>query len=209
MKEKTILELNRAKSKLREFFSLYKYYFLVLFLVVLLGFLTGIFTVNRYSGNIDVDNMVDKTLAGFIQGDTSNWSVFFNNLLYGSLCICVIVFFNFKPFMSIFTIFILLYRSYVMAFMFMSFIILYSFAGAMNAILIIFPCDLMCLIIMCLFASLAIKKNFIIKKYGRSPKNCYCNIDYTKTYIILWIAFLCILLIKALMLPVIRFTIIL
>ena len=209
MKTKGNIEWNRINSRLKEFFSTYKYYFLVLFLVVLLGFLTGIFTVNRYSGNIDVDNMVDKTLANFIQGDASNWTVFFNNILYGTISICIIVFFNFRPFMSIFSFIVVIYKSYVTAFMLMSFIILYSFAGAINAILIIFPSDLLCLIILCIFASLAIKKNFIIKKFGKSPRNCYCNIDYTRTYIFLWILYVVILLIKTLLLPVIRITIIL
>ncbi len=195
-------------SRIKEFFSTYKYYLLVSFLLILFGFLTGIFTVNRFSGNISLDNLIDSSLAGFVAGDMSNWTVFFNSILYDGICIMVIVVLNFKPFMMIFTGLILVFKSYIMGFSLMSFIVMFSFMGTMNAIFIILPCDLLCIIILSVLSVLAMKKNWIIHKYGSSSKNIYCNIDYTRIYCLLVILYLLALLIRALLLPVIRFTII-
>lgn len=198
----------RFKNKLSLYFTQYKFSILICSLLALLGCSLGIYTAIKYSGEIELSNLADSNLVDFLKGDKGTMGLFFPYLFSFSLYCCVIIFLNFKPVLSVFTYFALIVRGYLIGFDITVLIVLYGFAGIINVVFIILPCDLMVLCSLIIIAAIALKRNRNIKNFGPS---CNCNsnsINFKKAYCFFIVIGILILLLKCLLLPLIRVTII-
>ena len=198
----------KFKNKLTLFFLENKIVFTICFLMILIGVILGICIAINYSGDVKLENLSNKKLLDFIKGDSGIWGIFFSNLMGFIFCVLFIIFTNYKPFLSVFTIFTLLIKGYLIAFDLTVLIILYGMLGIINVIIFIAPFEIVLLLIFIIISTMAIKQNFNLKKYGCGSYFC-SNKVYLKNYYFTFIFLGCVLiLIKCLFLPIIRVTII-
>lgn len=196
------------KNKLSKFFAEYKLVIIVSLLFLLVGIGTGIFTAVKYSGDIALDNLADANLVDFLKGNKGTMGLLFPYVFLFCVFSGVIIFVNFKPFMIGVSFLALIIRGYLLGFDITILIILYGFAGILNVFIIILPFDLLACFVLVLISSIAIKRNLNIKKFGFSHCNKNGIINYTKTYWFLVVIGVLSILLKCLMLPLIRITII-
>ena len=206
MKSKNNIRNNyRLQNNLSNFFKIYKKIIIICAIVFLVGMFTGIFTVVKYSENITIENIFDNNLKFLLEGDRGTFGLFFSYLLTLSITLICIIFLNFKPWMVIFTYIPLFIMGYVVGYNITIVIILFSFAGVLNALLILLPLDLLITFFIIVIAAIAMKRNYYYKKYGCLPQN---NKNIARTYLILIGITLLFLLLKCILMPLIRVTII-
>lgn len=208
MKSSVNRRIYRLKNKLSLYFNEYKFTVLICFIFLIIGASFGIFTAVKYSGEIELDNLADSNLVDFLKGDRGTMGLFFPYLFSFLFYCSVIIFINFKPFLSVITFLLLIIRSYLVAFDVTVIIILYGFTGILNVVLIILPCELMLLMILTIIAAVAIKRNINQKKFGPSFNCKPYMINYSKIFVILIIVGIILMLLKCLLMPLIRVTII-
>lgn len=198
----------RINNITNAYFKQYKATFLVCTLFVLLGILTGVLTVLKYSKSITIENIFDNNLLLVLKGDRSSFGLFFSYLLIHSIIFCIIILLNQKPWLITLTALCLVYLGYVFGYNFIILITLFGFVGFLNVIIIIVPVELFLIFITITIAAIAIKRNLIIKKYGCNYFNSICFFNLNKMYLTLFLLFSFVLLIKCTLLPIIRVTII-
>lgn len=206
MKSNSYVTQYRVKNQVSLFFNTYKALLIVCFVFLLLGLGLGIYKSIKYSGDLSLSNMSDSNLVEFLKGDRGTMGLFFP-CMFGYLFFCgIIIFFNFKPFCKIFTYLILIIKGYLIGFDITILIVQYGITGVINVLIFILPFDLCLCVVLILLSAIAIKRNNIIKKYG--CYNCCNNINYKKLYWVLVITGIVVILVKCLLLPLVKVTII-
>lgn len=198
----------RIKSDISFFLSRYKKLLIILTLLVLFGLVVGIIAASKVSGNITIKNLLDKNLYNFLLGRKSNFGLFFSYLFSFLILAAIIIFLNFSPWMAIFSIAVLVFYSYFIAFNVTCIIVLYPLGGILNTVLIIIPCGCLLTFFLILMTAVAIKRAFLLKKYGGEYSQKCRTVNYTKIYSILILLSVVVLFIMCLLLPFAKATII-
>lgn len=145
--------------------------FLMIFLI-LLSILTGIFTAIK---NIDTYSLVsfnDYSIVKYLQGSLGTFELFFNRFASYSISIVIISVSSLTIFLCPITIGLIIYRGFLVAFNCTLIIVLFGLSGIITTILIIFPCQLIILFAMSLYALIASnrnarKRNMVVMKMAR------------------------------------------
>ena len=195
----------RVKSQLNSFWGKYRVLILFLFLTLIVGFVTGIFTATKYAGDLELTNVPDNNLVSFLQGDKGSFGVFFSYFINTAIACVLIICLNINRLFAIVNFVYIFVRGYSFGFTIFAIISLFSFAGVINVVLIIIPFDLVVNFLIIVLSSIAIYKNNIIKKYG---KECYCRQNGTTPIVCICILIVLILFLKCMCMPLIRITII-
>ena len=198
----------KFKNIVNKFFSVYKVIIIVCLLFLILGIVSGIFTVIKYSDLINIDNIFDSNLLLVLKGERGVVGCFFSQLLVYTLIMLTIIFLNFRPWMISISLIIIFFLGYVIGYNVTVFIILFSVTGLLNALFIILPLELLICFLVIIIAAIAIKRNLIIKKFGCQYYDNTFRLNIKMVYLYLFILGLILILIKSLLIPIIRVTII-
>lgn len=194
----------RISSEVGTFFKLYKKVIILLVIFAVAGIVAGITTSSVYSSDLTLDNMPDKILADFISGNRGSFGTFFAYAVKYLIIILLIVFLNVNTFFAFVNMAYIFVFSYQLGFSIYTIITIYSLAGILNGIIVIFPFQLLILLGFILISALAINKNRLIVKYGRLP---YCNNSKQIYLCIIGLMFV-VLFVWCMILPIIKITII-
>ena len=198
----------RIKNKLTLFLNQYKIVILICLLMLVLGATLGVFTVIKYSDEIELSNLSDVSLVEFLKGNKSVTGIFFPYMFAFLFYVCVIIYFNFKPILSICSYLLLIVRGYLIGFDIAILIMLYGLAGVLNVIIILIPFELIVWLVLIVIAAIAIKRNYNMKKFGETSCCNPVGFKVSKTYIFLVIVGCLSLFFKCLLMPFMRVTII-
>lgn len=198
----------KFKSVVNNFFLKHKTALVICIMFLLLGIISAIFTVIKYSDAIKIDNIFDNNFLLIIKGDRGVVGSFFSYLLIFLVFFGVIIFFNFKPWMMTFTFIILFYSGYVIGYNITILIVLFSFTGLLNGLLLVLPLELLVCLVLLIASAVAIKRCLIIKKFGCTYFNNTCGFNINMFYLYLFLAGVLLILLKCSLLPIIRITII-
>lgn len=202
MKTNNIRNCYNFKSNIANFFCAFKLILCLSFLLLVFGFVLGIVVANKYSANLEFDNLLDSGLVDFVKGDKSVVGLFFSYLLSFSVCFCLIAFVNIKPWLNTAAFLVLFARGYTVGFDVAVLVFAFGFAGVVNAVLVVLPLELLVWCVFVVLTSFSVKKCKTQNKYGCS------NVSYAKVYWLLFGVGCFVLLVKCLVLPVMRITII-
>lgn len=195
----------RLKSQLHIFMGKYKYLIFILSLFLCLGLIVGIFTASKYSGDLEIDNILDSNLLAFLKGNRGSFGVFFSYFISIGFACILIIFINLNTFCAIVNMLYFVVRGYVFGFTIFAMIDLFSFAGVLNVLIVLVPFDLVINFLLILISAICIYKNRVIKKYG---KVCYKKQSGNAVLIILTVLLATIIFLKAMCMPLIKITII-
>ena len=149
------------------FFRVNKIRLCVLGFVLLVGFLTGIFTAIKYAGGCEILNFNDYGLTQFANGNIASSKLFFERLL-SYTCFCAILLVcSLAPFLFPIGLFVIAFRSYLLGLNACLLIIMYGLGGIRTAIIIIIPAQIIMLALGCLFFCIVRNRAICKKKYGK------------------------------------------
>lgn len=195
----------KLKNDLITFFKTYKVTIIILSCVFILGLITGIFTASNHSSGLELENIPDDNLISFLCGDKGSFSVFFSYLVVIIIAVFCIIFFNLNKLCALINYIYIFIRGYILGFTIFALISLFSFAGIINAVIIIIPFWTIINFFIILISSICIAKNRIIKCYG---KHCYSNKNPRNFLILLCLLLTAILFLMCMCFPLIKITII-
>ncbi len=196
------------KSNVARYLAEYKAILIVCAIFLFLGIFTGVLTAIKHSGSLELSNLSDVNFVDFLKGDKGTTGLIFPYLLSFVINVCIIIFINFKPWLILVNFLVLLAKGYTFAFDITILIVLYGFSGIINVLFIILPFEILIGLVLIVISSFAIKRNIHIKKYGINNTCKNSKINYAKTYWFLIIIGVVFILLKCLLMPLVRITII-
>lgn len=196
-----------CNSRLKDFFKVYKVPIILFTAIFLFGLLLGIFLCAGKTGDLELEDFFNDTFINYLCGEASNWSVFFNQVLYISIFSLIAIIFNNNIFFVIVNISLVAIRGYVLGFDIVCIVTLFPVLGLVLSLIIYAIFLLIANLIYALICAIAFKKYRIFKKYG-----CVCSKEkskaITKCMILLLLLIILILLIQCLLLIIIKATIV-
>lgn len=190
------------KNNLSKFLKRYKLLLCLAFSLLSIGFVFGVLTVTKNSSDIELDHLSDSGLIDLIKGDKTGMGLFFTHFISFACCFGLIIVCNLKPWFSVLGWLVLIVRGYFVGFDITILILTFGIAGIFNVVLVIMPCELLIWCVLGVIFALKSHKNKIEKKYG-----CY-NVNYSKLYFMFLICGALFILLRCLLLPLMRVTII-
>lgn len=195
----------RFKSQLHIFFKKYKALIIVLSLLLVIGIVVGVFTASKYSGELEMDNILDSKLLAFLKGDKGSFGVFFSYFISLAFVCALIIFLNINKFFAVINMLYFVVRGYIFGFTVFVMIDVFSLAGVINVAILIIPFDLIISFLLIVVSAISIYKNKVVKKFG---KICYQKQNSNAVLILSLILILAFVFLKSMCLPLIKITII-
>lgn len=198
----------KLKNKLTLFLQEYKVVIFIGSIVLMFGAIVGVFTVIKYSADIKIDNLSDTGLVEFVKGNKGTMGLYFPYLFGFLFSAIIIIFTNFKPVFCVFSYLVLAVKGYLLGFDITILIIVYGLWGIVNSIVLILPFELIICFVLILISAIAIKQNCSNATFGKLCGFKNYTFDNAKIYgFFIFIAAITLLL-KCLIMPLIRVTII-
>lgn len=198
-----ISKLSHIKYSLIAFYNKYKSKVLITSFLLMVFFLTGVFTALKISNLDDVVKKIGFSFEAIIDGDVYSFSFFIKRFLSFLLVFALLYVFSLNKFLNIFGIALLCYRMFLLALNCTLIIRFIGVGSIIIALLIILPCQLIQIIILsCMF--------FIFCAINKEKKECgFINKSYIKIIIYLVITSLIINLVELILLIIFKATTIL
>ena len=140
--------LSEFKFNLSEFYNKHKYITLTLLFLVIVALLTGVFTaikMYRISSNVSFEDFSFITLYN---GSIYDFSVFVKRFLSALIVVGIILLSSINKYLNIIGCAVICYRAFLLSLNCAFIVMLLGLGGALNAILIIFPCNIICILLM-------------------------------------------------------------
>ena len=132
----------------KEFFARNKYKIIICLLFCVVGILTGIFTAIKIF-DLDEEEIFESFNLTYQLDDLEKFSAnFFARLLSYELVLILLTIFALHPAMFIFGWCLLAYRAFLVSINCMMIILCFSFNGIIKSLLILFPCQILMLLLM-------------------------------------------------------------
>ena len=197
-----IVRLSEIKYGLLEFYKKYKYLILTILFFLILSVLTGCFTaVKIYKNNKDI-NYCDFSFITLYNGTIYNFVVFTRRYLSALVVIAILTLAAINKHLKILGFMFICYRAFLLSLNCVFIILLLGLGGALNAILIILPCNILCILIMSIYFILCIN-------LGNNKNNCKKNGGLGKYLVITMVGVLLINGLECLLLFILKPTTIL
>lgn len=152
-----------------EHFAKYKWFYVILLSVCLVGLVAGFITGFRSAEDLTLVDLPDVTLVAFIKKDIANLSVFFSRIFAFLGLLILIWVSNCKKWLAFITFVVLLYRSFLVGVNCAMLIVLYQMGGIINVILIFFPFHLLALFALVCWSVVCLYGNLAQRSCGYSP----------------------------------------
>jgi hypothetical protein len=182
------------KYKLVEGFKNNKKTCFFIFLVALIGVLTGIFTAINYCNGTTLINFNDFSLCRYLSGELGSLELFFSRFFSYTIVLLIVSFTSVSVFILPVNFFLIAYRGYLLSLNVSIMVIMYGIGGMMTGLFIILPCQLLSLFLICVFVCVANNKACLKKKYG------YCNFKVWDKFLIFVVILSAINLVETLLL---------
>lgn len=149
------------------FLRVHKVRLCVMAFVLLVGFLTGIFTAIKYAGGSEILNFNDYGLSQFANGNIASSQLFFERLL-SYTCFCLILLIcSLASFLFPIGLFTIAFRAYLLGLNACLLVLLYGLGGILTSLVIILPAQLLMLMLACIFYCIVRNRSICKKKYGK------------------------------------------
>ncbi len=158
-----------ARLSIGEHFAKYKWFYIILLSVCLVGLVAGFITGFRSAEDLALADVPDVTLVAFIKKDITNLSVFFSRIFAFLGLIILIWASNCKKWLLFVTFVVLLYRSFLIGINCAMLIVIYQMGGIINVILIFFPFHLLALFALLCWCVVCVYGNLVQRSSGFSP----------------------------------------
>ena len=138
-----------------------------IFIVALLGILTGVFTAINYCNGATLINFNDFSLCKYLSGELGSLELFFSRFFSYTIVVLIVTISSFSVFILPVNFFLIAYRGYLLSLNVSIMVIMYGVGGIMTGIFIILPCQLLSLFLICAYVCVANNKAFMKRRYGR------------------------------------------
>lgn len=142
----------------------------LMFLLALVGILTGVFTAINYCNGATLANFSNFSLNKFLLGELATLELFFNRLLSYTAVVVIVSLTTFSVYLSPISFFLVAYRGYLLSLNVSIMVILYGIGGILAGIFVVLPCQLLSLIIISLYSCFVFKRAQNKKCYGATYK---------------------------------------
>jgi hypothetical protein len=178
MNENSIRAKHHIYSLIAKFWKEYKVYIIILSILFLLAFVTGILTCSKYSDIIEIDRLIDKYLLKFLKLEITFFSYFIYLTIFFLIYTLFVIFFTRNKFFIVVDIIIFLLLSYIFGFDLFIIISTLGLAGIICGVLFRAILGIVLFYLIILIISIAIKR-YKMRYYCISHKEIY------KAYLIL------------------------
>lgn len=192
------------KYTIQDFFYQHKLKIFVCGFCIILGVLTGIFTAIKMNANDATELFEAFNITNSISDIEKFNENFFGRMFSYTIVTLLLFAFSQSSILNIFSYCLITYRAFLISINCVMLIIVYSFGGILKSIIIIFPCQLIMLCLLCLYFCFAYSKTCERKKY----KNLRTK-DYFYPIIITIVALSVVNLVETLLLFVFKSSVIL
>ena len=166
---KFAVNVTGLKYKIAEGFKNNKKTCFFIFIVALIGVLTGVFTAINYCNGATLINFNDFSLCKYLAGELGSLELFFSRFLSYTTILLIVAFSSISVFILPVNFFLIAYRGYLLSLNVSIMVIMYGIGGIMTGLVIILPCQLISLFLICTFVCVASNKAHMKKRYG------HCN----------------------------------
>lgn len=163
-------KFNGLKYKITDVFRENKKSTLFYILFCLIGLLTGIFTAIKYANGASLINFNDFSLSQYLAGELGSKDLFFSRLISSTVITVIICLNSFSIYLIPISFLLITYKAYLISLNCSLIIIVNGLGGIVTCLLIIFPCQIIGLLILALFCAISCKRAIVKRKYGTSCK---------------------------------------
>lgn len=160
-------KLSNLKYTILSFLIVNKVKLIAIMFVIAISLLTGIFTAVKYLNGGLVISVKEYGITEFVNGDITTTAIFFKRTLSFTVVLLVLFLCSFYGPLFPISLIVLAYRSFLLGLNVCLIVVLYGFGGIITGILIIFPMQLLMLILLCCFYLSLRNKCQIKQKYGK------------------------------------------
>lgn len=157
-----------TKSCLKDHFCLYKKWYIIFLSIMITALIIGFVAGIKIASGTDVSKIPDSILVNYIEGDISIFGVFFSRLFSFLGLLILIWATNCKPFLSFVSLIIIIYKSFSLGATCSVLISIFNASGVINVIFLVFPCQLLLLLLLIGWACVCMSYNFSCRHYGGS-----------------------------------------
>jgi len=190
-----------TKLGLFSFLRLYKALIITGFLFALFGFMIGIFTAFKFTGDLTIEHINDKTLIYYITGDTGWLGFFLVRLVNVVFMVVCIGFLCMTRFTSLLCYLILIYKTYKIGVTCAVLINIYGVGGIINVLVVIIPCNLIFVLALIGLIIVLQKGCFASCRYKESIFSSFFFNEYGNTLIFISIILIISIILEMLLLP--------
>ena len=148
-----------------------KFYFIFLGLA-LIGIITGILTVFKFSGEIELEHLNDSVLIDFLSGDIGAFMLLIRRIFGFSLLFFILYLINIKRFTCFLNFLLILYQAYILGQNCAVLITLFNLSGIINVFIVYLPCHLIMLVALMGLSSIFCSSCFSYRRFG---ENIFCS----------------------------------
>lgn len=168
---------NRIKVTISNFFKTNKVLIIISLALFVFFFFVGVFTVGKHRSDLEIENLFNKYLLNFLNGDKTWLNLFFAFFLISIIASLVISLLSFSSFFIVLDLIMLSFYSYLAGFDIAIFVISFTFFGVINVMICIVPFFLSITMLFIFLICLKARRCKDIKKFGKF--NC-SNSGYAK-----------------------------
>jgi len=201
-------EVEIAKFEIKDHFSFYKKWYVLLGILLLVGAIVGIVVGLSMKTNLTLAKVPEKLFVRFVQGELNVGSLFFMRI-FSALGIAIVVWLCcLKSFLCPLGVALLVYRSFMLGVASVMLIALYNITGLINVLLVVVPCYFSLLFFLLTFLIVCINHCKLSKIYGGSvlSREFWCK--NKKTLIIIGILSLVCVVLEIILLPILSSTLV-
>ncbi len=161
-------EVEIIRLEIKDHFSFYKKWYIIFGVLLCVGFIAGAIIVFSMRGNLSLAKVPEKIFVKFVQGELNVGSLFFARL-FSVMGLCVMLWLScLRPYLGLFSVALLIYRSFMLGVTSVILIILFNVSGFINVLLIIVPCYISSLCLLAVFYVICLNHCRVSKVYGGS-----------------------------------------
>ncbi|MBQ7977305.1 MAG: hypothetical protein IJ301_01725 [Clostridia bacterium] len=170
--------ISSAKIELVEHISRFKFWYILLGGLALLGVVIGIITGFSIAPDASVSKIPDSIFQNYLQDNTSIFGVFFARIFSIIAMLGIILVTNFRPFLCFLNMIFLIYRGFVVGATLSLLIVLFNVGGILNVVFIVIPCHFTILIGLVIWSVVCMGYNVGSHDYG----GCVFSRDFVCTH---------------------------
>ncbi len=173
-----------AQSGFKDYIRRHKLLLICVMFIVLASVLTGVFTAIKNADNYSSVWFDNYNIVQFYKSNMGTWDLFFDRFISYLICLIIMFLCSLNIFLTPLSFVVLIIRSYLVGLNCCFMFLLFGFGGMITTIIIIFPIQIINLLLMVCFSSTMCVKAKNKKRYGS-----YC-VGNEKKPIVLFLIYL-------------------
>lgn len=165
-------------SNIKEFFYKNRLVILLSALIVICCIITGIMTALKVVDDITSDNIHDFILYKYLKGESGFAGYFFSRFFYSTFVVIVMFFCSYSFILLVIPTIFIIHCSFNLGINCIVLATLFGFSGVFNVVFIIFPCQILMILLYIICFSVVIKRAIIYRRYGSFCINNNCRSRY-------------------------------